>query len=142
MKINIVGFLEKVYSHLPKLSPELKGYVAGVLPSISLVFGLLITLASVLELLGTPFISLVSVNSSNIPAIQILLLVNAIGVFQGLFMVFAFGPLKARHEKGWRFLVWSQILWIVSSALSFSTAFILALVLFYPIMQAKSEYRR
>lgn len=142
MKINIIGFLEKAYSYLPNLSPDLKQFIASVLPPISIVFGFLITLSSVLELLGTPVISLLSVKTSGIPVIQLLLLVNVIGIFQGLLMVFAYGPLKKRHEKGWKFLVWSQILWLVSSALYFSTSFILALVLFYPLMKAKSEYRR
>ena len=141
MKINVIGSIEKVYSFLPKLGSDLKSYVVAVIPSLSLVFGLLITLSSVLELLGTPFISLFSMKSSNLPVIQILLITNVIGIFQGLLMVFAWKPLRKKLEKGWRFLVWSQILWIISMAFSLSSSAIFGLVLLYPIIQVKSEYK-
>lgn len=141
MRLNIVGFFEKAYSYLPNLSSELKNFIAAILPSLSIIFGLLITLSSVLELLGTPLISIFSVKSSGLPAIQILLLTNVIGVAQGLLMIFAYGPLKKRQEKGWKFLIWSQILWILSAILSFSDSFIIAFILLYPIIQTKSEYK-
>lgn len=141
MKINVVGTLEKIYSKFPNLNPELKNYIARLLPPISMVFGLLITLSSVLELIGTPVVSLFSVKSSGLPVLQILLLTNAIGVFQGLLMIFAYGPLKKRQEKGWRFMVWSQVLWLITSVLSLSSSAVIALVLFYPLIQAKSEYK-
>ena len=141
MRINIVGFLERAYSYLPKLGPELKSYVVGVIPYLSFVFGLFLTLASVLEILGTPFFSLFSVSSPGAPIIQILLLTNAIGIFQGLLMIFAFGPLKSRRERGWKLLIWSQILWIISSALSVSSSLVIALIVLYPIMAIKSEYK-
>lgn len=141
MKIDIIGWFEKAYLRLPRLGPDLRDYLVRIFPYLSLVFGLLITLASVLELLGTPFISLFSSKSSGLPVIQMLLLTNVLGVFQGILMIFASGPLKAKKERGWRLLFWSQILWLVASALSFSSSVVLSLIVFYPIMQAKSEYK-
>lgn len=140
MKINIVGFFEKAYSYLPKLSPQIKEFIVRVLPPISIVFGLLIALSSILELLGTPVISLFS-SKSTLPVIQILLITNVLGVFQGLLMIFAFSGLKKKHEKAWRYLVWSQILWIVGSLLTLSTSVIFALIILYPLFGVKEEYK-
>ena len=57
MKIDIIGWFEKAYSYLPPLSIELKEFVVRVLPIFTIVFGILITIASMLDFLGSAVIT-------------------------------------------------------------------------------------
>lgn len=139
MKINIIARFEKVYSYLPSLSTELSEFIVRVIPYLAFITGFLITLASIMEILGTPFISVLTLGGSKL--IQTLFLTNAIGIAQGILMISAFRALRIRNQKGWRLLFWSQILWIISSAVSFSPSFLLALIFFYPLFQIKPYYK-
>lgn len=139
MKINIIGWFEKVYSHLPNIGSDLKDFIVKILPVFAIIFGLLITLASIAEILGTPFISVFTLGKSAL--IQTLLLTNVLGIVQGVLMVSAFSGLKKRSKKGWKLIFWSQILWIISSFISLSPSALLGLVFLYPLFQVKSEYK-
>lgn len=137
--MNVINIFGSFYSKLPPFSEEAREFIAKILPVLSLVFGILITIASILEILGTPFLSAFTIQGK-LPVIQILLLTNALGIAQGILMISAVPNLNRHLLKGWKFLFWSQILWIISSILSVSPSFLISLVLFYPFFQVKKYY--
>lgn len=139
MKIDIIGWFEKAYSKLPSLSPELKDFTVRIIPFFTIVFGILIAIASVMDFLGSAVISSFTLGGPQI--IQQLLVRSVLGIAQGIIMIFAFPPLRAHQQKGWRLLFWSQILWILAAAVSFNSAIILGFLILYPLFQVKNHYR-
>ncbi len=139
MKIDIIGWFEKIYSKLPSLSSELKTFVIRIIPFFTIVFGVLITLASVMDFLGSAVISSFTLGGPQI--LQQLLVRSVLGIAQGIIMIFAYPPLKAGQQRGWRFLFWSQILWIIAAVISFNPAVILGFLILYPLFQVKGHYR-
>lgn len=136
----LVNFLDTLYSKLPSFSQELRQFLIKILPWIALIFGLLITFASIMDIIGTPFLSVLS-PGEGVGIFQKLMIVNVIGVFEGVFMLFAFKPLKRKQKKGWRLLFWSQLLWIIAALISLSPSFILGFIFFYPLFQVRESYR-
>lgn len=136
----LVNFLDTLYSKLPKFSPELKQFLIKVLPWIALIFGLLIAFASVMDIIGTPFLNVLG-GGEGIGVFQKLMIVNVLGVFQGVFMLFAFKPLRRKQNKGWRLLLWSQILWVIAALITLSPSFILGFIFLYPLFQVRESYR-
>ncbi len=55
----------------------------------------------------------------------------------------AFGPLKARKERGWKLLYWSELIWIVASLIDFSffNAVLGGLISLYLLFQIRSYYK-
>jgi hypothetical protein len=140
VKANLIELLEKSYSKLPNLSPQLQEFVARIIPGFTLFFGLLIALASVLDFLGSPLTTLFTLSGPSV--IQQLLLRSVLGIAQGIMMVFAFSPLKRRHQKGWKLLFWSQILWIISAAVTLNPAIILGFLILYPLFKVRHLYNQ
>lgn len=139
MKIDTIGWFGLIYSKLPNLGIELRDFIVKILPLLALIGGILMTLASIAEVLGTPFISVFTLGKSTL--IQTLFLTGAIGLVQGILMISAFKSLKKKTLKGWKLMFWSQILWIISSLISLSPSVLLGLVFLYPLFQVKSEYK-
>lgn len=139
MKIDIIGLFEKIYSKLPSLSSDLKTFIVRIIPFFTIVFGLLITIASVMDFLGSAVISSFTLGGPQI--IQQLLIRSVLGIAQGIIMIFAYPPLKAHQQRGWRLLFWSQILWIIAAVVSFNPAVILGFLILYPLFQVKNHYR-
>lgn len=139
MKFNVIELFDKAYSLLPQFSSDVKEVVVKILPYIALVFGLLLAFASIMEILGTPFISILAFGKSTL--IQTLLLTNVLGIVQGILMVSAFTGLRKRNKRGWKLIFWSQILWIISSLISFSITLILGFLFLYPLLKVRSEYK-
>ena len=139
MKIDVIGFFDKAYLLLPEFSPDVKNTVVKVLPYLAVIFGLLMVIASIVEILGTPFISILALGKSTL--IQTLLLTNVLGIAQGILMVSAFSALRRKNQRGWRLLFWSQILWIISSLISFSLALILSFLFLYPLFKVRNYYK-
>ncbi len=139
MKIDIIGWLEKIYSKLPSLSSELKTFVIRIIPFFTIVFGVLITLASVMDFLGSAVISSFTLGGPQI--LQQLLVRSVLGIAQGIIMIFAYPPLKAHQQRGWRLLILSQIIWIIAAAISFNPSIILGFLILYPLFQIKNYYK-
>ena len=137
--VNIINLFESFYLKLPPFSEEAREFIAKILPVLSLVFGILITIASVLEILGTPFLSAFTIQGK-LPVIQILLLTNALGIVQGILMIFSVQFLNRHELRGWKFLFYSQMIWAITSLISISPSFLISLVLFYPFFQVKKYY--
>lgn len=141
MKYNFTVLAEKPYSHLPGISMDIKDTIVRILPALSLVFGILITIASIADLLGSFFITSFTLSGSGPEIIQQLFLRSVVGLAQGLLMIFAFIPLRHRSMNGWRLFFYSQILWIISTLLILSPSFVLGLIILYPLFQVKGYYK-
>jgi hypothetical protein len=139
MKIDIIGLFQRIYSRLPQISTDLKEFIVRVLPGFTIIFGILITIASIADFLGSAFITSFTLGGPQI--FQQLLLRSVLGIAQGILMIFAYPQLKKRNEKGWRLLFWSQILWILAAAISLNTAVILGFVILYFLFQVRSYYK-
>lgn len=138
MKIDIIGWFEKIYSKIPSLSPELKHFTVRVIPFFTIIFGALIAIASIMDFLGSAIISSFTLGGPEI--IQQLLVRSVLGIAQGIIMIFAFKPLRVHQQRGWRLLFWSQILWIIAAAISFNSAVVLGFLILYPLFQVKKSY--
>jgi len=138
--MKIIDWLDSFYSKLPRFGDEIQDYVVKVLPFIAIIAGIIITFSSVVDLLGTPFLNALG-GSSGATIFQKLMIVNILGVIQGIFMILAFRPLRKRKRSGWRLILWSQILFILSALLSFSPSFILGFLFLYPLFQVRANYR-
>lgn len=136
----VINFFDTFYSKLPSLGAELRQFIVNVLPYLALVFGALITFASVMDIVGTPFLSLFS-SSDGAGVFQRLMIVSVLGIFEGLLMLFSFRHLRKRHKRGWNLLFWSQILWVISALITFSPSFILGFLFLYPLFQVRDSYR-
>jgi len=135
----IINFFDTFYSKFPKLGSELRHFIIVLLPILALIFGALITFASIMDIIGTPFLNLFSSQGAGV--FQKLMIINVIGVFEGLLMLFAFKPLRKNLKKGWNLLFWGQILWIISALITLSPSFILGFLFLYPLFQVRDSYR-
>lgn len=138
--MNVINLFGSFYLKLPPFSEEAREYIAKILPVLSLVFGILIAIASILHMIGSPLLSVFTLEGKTASEIQNLLVRDALGIVQGILMIFAVPPLNRRQTRGWTLLFYSQVLWIISSLLAISASFLLALVLFYPFFQVKKYY--
>lgn len=136
----IINFLDSLYSRLPHFSLEIRHFIVMLLPFLTIFFGVLITFASFMDILGTPFLSVFGTDEGA-GVFRKLMFVNIIGIAQGLFMIFAFRALKRKARKGWILIFWSQILWIISALITFSPSFLLGFVFLYPLFQVRDSYR-
>lgn len=139
MKIDIIGWLGELYSHFPSFSQESKAVLVKILPSFVLVLGILMTVASVLEILGTPILSVFTLGKSSL--IQMLVLPNILGIAQGVLMTSSFKALRDKKIRGWRVLFWSQLLWVLAGLISLNPSLILGFIAFYLLFQVKSYYK-
>jgi hypothetical protein len=53
----VIDLLENFYLKFPPLSEDIRAYVVKALPMLSLALGVLLVIASILDILGTPFLS-------------------------------------------------------------------------------------
>jgi len=136
----VINLLESFYLKFPSLPETYRGYIAKVLPVLSLLFGILLVIASILDIVGTPFLSAFT-SHTGLPALQLLLVLDVLGIAQGLLMIFAVPRLNKEQLSGWKLLFWAQVLWMISAALAFSPSLLIALVLLYFFFQAKKYYR-
>ncbi len=135
----VINLFETFYAKLPNIGTELRYFIVRILPIIALVFGALITFASVMDIVGTPFLNLFSTQGTGV--FQKLMIVNVIGVLEGLLMLFAFRHLRKKNKRGWNLLFWSQILWVISALITLSPSFILGFLFLYPLFQVKDSYK-
>lgn len=137
----LVNFLDSLYSKLPRLSPELRNFIELILPILAIIFGFLITFASFMDILGSPFLSVFSSNEGA-SVFRKLMIVNALGIFEGILMLLSFMPLRRHAKRGWKLIFWSQVIWIVSALITLSPSFVLGFLFLYPLFQVRESYRR
>jgi hypothetical protein len=138
--MRLIEFLDSFYSKLPSFGHELRDFIVKVFPFLAIITGVIVVFSSLVDLLGTPFLnSLTSGGGATI--FQKLMIVNILGVIEGVFMILAFRGLRRKKRSGWRLILWSQIIFIVSALLSFSPSFLLGFIFLYPLFQIRTNYR-
>lgn len=138
--MKVINFLDSFYSKLPGFGPEIRDFIVKVLPFISIVAGAIITFSSVVDLIGTPVLNALTQGGGS-TIFQKLMIVNVLGVVEGIFMIVAFRGLRKRRRSGWRLILWSQLLFIISALMSFSPSFLLGFIFLYPLFQVRENYR-
>lgn len=138
--MNIINWFDSIYSKFPKFGTELRDFIVKILPFIVIIGGVLVTFASITEIVGSPFLSIFTLNGGA-KIFQTLLIVNVLGIIQGVLMVAAYRPLRRKSKNGWRLVFWSQILWSLAALITLSPSFILGLLFLYPLFQVRSHYR-
>lgn len=140
----MIGILESLYSKLPSFSPDLRDLTVKILPILILISGIVMLAMSVIEVISTPFFSVLSINNIGLP----FLLTNILGILIGILMILGFRGLRKRKLIGWKYVFWSQIIWIVSQLVwivtgnfSISVSLILAIIFLYPLFEVKNEYK-
>jgi len=136
----VADFLDSLYSKLPGFSKEINDFIVKVLPYISIIFGVLVAFSAIVDLLGTPFLNAFT-GGGEATIFQKLMIVNLLGLLEGIILILAFRGLRKRKKIGWNLIFWSQVIFIISALLSFSPSFILGLLFFYPLFQVRSIYR-
>lgn len=138
--------LKDVYAKAPALPKSATDFLVAIAPWVALIFGILAILAGIGGLgLFTAFSPLAYMYAGT--GLSILLLVSAVVVVvEGVIMLLAFMPLKARKVRGWNLLVWSEGLAIISSIITLSVgniigAIIGAAIAFYILFQVESYYK-
>jgi hypothetical protein len=135
----LISLLEGFYLKFPPLPEEIREYITKALPMLSMVLGILLVIASILDIIGTPFLSAFT-SHTGLPALQLLLVLDVLGIAQGILMLSAVPRLNHRQLAGWKLIFWSQFLWVIASIISFSASLLIALVLFYFLFQIKRYY--
>ena len=140
MSMKVINWLDSFYSKLPSFGTEIRDFIVKVLPFIAIIAGVVVTFSSLVDLLGTPFLNAFT-SGGGATIFQKLMIVNVLGLIEGIFMIVAFRSLRKRKRSGWRLILWSQLLFIVSALLSFSPSFLLGFVFLYPLFQVRENYR-
>lgn len=134
--------LEDLFAKAPALPASGREIIVSFAPWISLVFGVLLVLASVGGLgvftAFAPFAVYSGVGNTTF-----LVVASLLGIVQGAVMVLAFSPLKSKKVSGWNLWFWAEVLSVVSSVVSFNLvgAVISALIGFYLLFQVRSYYK-
>ncbi len=137
----VINLLESFYLRFPALPETYRSYIAKVLPMLSLVFGVIFLIATILHLIGTSVFSVFTLGGRTATDVQLLLIREVISIGQGLLMIFAVPYLNRREIRGWKLIFYAQILWMLTAILSWSPWLLIAIVLFYFFFQAKKYYR-
>ena len=138
--------LKDVYAKAPALPTNARDVLVSIAPWLALVFGVLAVLAGIGGLgLFTAFSPLAYMYAG--AGFSVLLLVSAVvAIAEGVIMVLAFAPLKARKVRGWNLLVISEVLAVASSVVSLRvgdviSALIGAAIAMYILFQVESYYK-
>lgn len=138
--------LADLYAKAPALPTSAKDFLVTVAPWLALIFGALALVGAIgglgLFTVFSPFAYLYAGAGYT----TFLLISAVIGIVEGLVLLLAFMPLKKRKIRGWNLLVWSEVLAIVSSAVSLSVgsvvwAVVVAAIAFYILFQVESYYK-
>lgn len=135
----VINFLDSLYSRLPNLGTELRHFIVSVLSFLAIIFGILVTFSAVMDIIGTPFLNVFSGSDGGV--FRKLIIVNILGIIQGLLMIFSFRHLRKGRKRGWNLLFWSQFIWIISALITFSPSFLLGFLFFYPLFQVRDSYK-
>ena len=138
--------LKDVYAKAPALPKSADDVLVSLAPWLALIFGILAVLTGIGGLgLFTAFSPLAYMYAG--AGFSALLVVSAVIVIvEGVVMLLAFMPLRARRVRGWNLLVWGEGLAILGSLITLRVgdvigALIGAAIAFYILFQVESYYK-
>lgn len=139
---DVIKYVEDVYAKLPALPAGAREFVVTITPWLSIIFGLLLVLASLSAFGVVAVFSPFSTYARGAGFAGALLLTAVLGIAQGVLMMVAFPPLRKKAAKGWTLLFWSEVVGLIGSVVSLSvTGVIGALIAFYFLFQIKPYYK-
>jgi hypothetical protein len=108
--VKIIQVFDNLFSKLPNLPDVIPNFFVTISPWLALLSGVVgIVAGPLMALLG--LLSLVTLN----PLIIISYVSSAAIMIVNTFLMFkAFKPLRARSLKGWLYLFWSELLWLIN----------------------------
>jgi len=137
--------LADLYAKAPALPDNIREVLVKIAPWLSLIFGVLTVLTGIAALgLFTAF-SPFAAAYGGLGYSAFTMVYAVIVIVEGVVMVIAFSPLKARKVRGWNLLFWTEILAIISSVVTLNVgsvvgALIGAAIAFYILFQMRSYY--
>lgn len=138
--------LDESYAKLPVLPKGANDFIVSIAPWLALIFGALSLLSGVagfgLLTVLSPFATVAGAGGYAVAG----LVASVILLAQGVLMLLAFSPLKARKVRGWNLWFWVLVLSVLSSVVSLRVfgvveAVIGALIGYYFLYQVKSYYK-
>jgi len=138
--------LEDLYAKAPALPNNVREVLVKIAPWLSLIFGVLTVLTGVAALGLFTALSPFAAMYGGVGYSAFTIVYAVVVLIEGVVMVLAFSPLKARKVRGWNLLFWSEILALVSSLVTLSVgnvigALIGAAIAFYILFQMRSYYK-
>lgn len=136
--IDLVG---EYFMKLPELPKGGKDAVVMITPWLALIFGALGLITALFGLGIFTFIApLAMLSGTNAAGAGFVFVV--LGLVSSALLVAAFPGTKARKEKGWKYVYYSEVVGLVANIVSFSLPGILfTLIGFYFLYQIRSYYR-
>lgn len=115
--IKIIQVFDNLFGRLPRLPKIIPNFFVKISPWVALLNGIVgIVAGPVMTLLG--LLALVTLQ----PLIIISYVTSAVIMIFNTFLMFkAFKPLKKRDLRGWIYLFWSNILWLIDSLIDVIT---------------------
>ncbi len=138
---NYIDKAGEVFGKLPPLSVKAKEAIVAITPWIALVFGVLGVIGS-LGALGvfavfSPFAALGGYN-----AVGYGIIYSVLAIVSSVLLLAAFPGTKARKAMGWKLLLLSEVVSVVSNVISFSIfGVVLSLVALYFLFQIRAMYK-
>ncbi|EKD86011.1 MAG: hypothetical protein ACD_37C00530G0001, partial [uncultured bacterium] len=138
----VVKTLESYYSKAPSLPVGAREFIVSITPWLSLIFGVLIVLASLsafgLSAVFSPFATV----AGGAGYATGLMVAAVLGIAQGVLMVVAFPSLKKRVTRGWMLIFWVEVIALVGSFVTLNVSsvvmgVIVAVIAFYFLFQIK-----
>lgn len=105
-----IGKLDRFFIKLPHLPKRVRVLINKIIPYLALVFGIIGTIASLL----TGFFMILAIISLDFGILPEIFGSFLIVVFDTLFLLKAFKPLKNGDAVGWIYLFWAEVLEIVN----------------------------
>lgn len=141
--IKIQETLEKWFKSLPPLPADFVNSIYKVTPILSLIFGVLGVVLSLISLSVFSTTASVMSATNGAPFIGFAIIVSTLGwLAASVMMLLAYTPLKAGKISGWNMLFWSQMVSMVTAFVGISLGTILmASVGFYILFQLKPKFK-
>lgn len=139
---DLMGMIEEWFNKLPALPENGRKGLAGAMPWIALIFGILGVVTGIagfgMLTATSPFTAMYFGTGREMSII----ISSLIGLLGSVLLLISFPGVKAYKMSGWKFLFYSQIVWIISSVFTISLGGIIGdLIGLYLIFQIKKYYK-
>lgn len=129
------------YKKLPELPKNGRDIVVSIVPWLAIIFGILGLIGSLVGLGVLTFLVPVALLAGVRETGQGILVV-LLGLVSSVLMVLAFPGTKARKEKGWKLLYYSEVVSLITNVVTLSLIGVLfTLVGFYFLYQIRNYYK-
>jgi hypothetical protein len=134
--------MEEWFMKLPPLPQQARDTLVSIMPWIVLIFGILGVIGGIAGLGLVSTLSPLLLISEGMLFSGGTFIVAVLGIVSAVLLLIAYPDIKARKQKGWNLLFWSEIVSVVGAVLSWSPfGVLMTLVGLYLLFQIKPAYR-